>query len=250
MTYTLHHGDCLDLLHTLPDASVDSVVTDPPYSSGGLFRDDRQASPRNKYQNGGVQVAYPAFSGDNRDQRSFAYWCVLWLAECQRIMRPGGYILLFTDWRQLPTTTDAMQAGGYIWRGIVVWNKGQSARAPHTGYFRHQCEYIVWGTNGPLGKAEGRGPFPGCVCTPIRPSEKQHITAKPIELMRQLVRCVPPGGVILDPFAGSGTTGVAAIEAGCDFIGIEREAAYVEIARARLDAATTGARFLRSFAES
>ena len=62
-----------------------------------------------------------------------------------------------------------------------------------------------------------------------------HPTVKPIDLMRWLVRLVtPPGGTVLDPFAGSGTTGIAAALEGFDFIGIEREAGYVEIAEARI----------------
>lgn len=238
MRYSLHHGDCLDLLRTLPDASVDALITDPPYSSGGLFRGDRTMAVAAKYQSGGTLVTYPTFAGDARDQRSWAFWCMLWLSEARRTLKPGGYALIFTDWRQLPTLTDVFQAAGLVWRGIIAWDKGPAARAPHTGYFRHQAEYIVWGSHGPLGTAHGRGPFPGVITAPIRPAEKQHLAAKPLALMAQLVACAAPGGVILDPFAGSGTTGVAAVQAGYRFIGMEQEAAYVAIARARLDQAT------------
>jgi site-specific DNA-methyltransferase (adenine-specific) len=71
-----------------------------------------------------------------------------------------------------------------------------------------------------------------------KPRENHHPTVKPTDLMRYLCRLVtPPGGVILDPFMGSGSTGVAAIAEGFGFIGIEREAEYVEIARARIEAA-------------
>ena len=67
--------------------------------------------------------------------------------------------------------------------------------------------------------------------------DKHHMTGKPTALMRELVRPVLPGGVVLDPFAGSGTTGVAAVLSGRRFIGIEREAAYADISRSRLEAA-------------
>src|SRR5690606_36035538 len=68
-----------------------------------------------------------------------------------------------------------------------------------------------------------------------RAASREHQTQKPVELMRRLVRVVcPPGGVVLDPFAGAGSTGVAALMEGRSFIGIEREAAYVEVARRRL----------------
>ena len=53
----------------------------------------------------------PDFTGDDRDQRAYGYWCALWLAECLRVTKPGGACLMFTDWRQLPATRDAIQAG-------------------------------------------------------------------------------------------------------------------------------------------
>ena len=112
---TLYGGDSLSVLATLPAASVDAVITDPPYSSGGTFRSDRAADPTQKYvPTKEVINFHPGFSGDNRDQRSFSYWSALWLSECLRVAKPGAPICLFTDWRQLPTTTDALQAGGWV----------------------------------------------------------------------------------------------------------------------------------------
>jgi site-specific DNA-methyltransferase (adenine-specific) len=96
----------------MPDASVDAVITDPPYSSGGFTRGDRSASTTAKYTLTGTQIERPAFAGDNRDQRSFGYRCALWLSECLRVAKTGAPIAVFTDWRQLPTMTDAIQAAG------------------------------------------------------------------------------------------------------------------------------------------
>ena len=112
---------------------------------------------------------------------------------------------MFTDWRQLPATTDVLQIGELIWRGIIAWDKGGGARAPHKGYFRHQCEYIVWGTKGKCLKQKFTGPFPGCYKFPVKLSDKFHLTGKPTALMEELVQIVPVGKLILDPFAGSGT---------------------------------------------
>ena len=237
MTAITHQGEALRILQTLPDASVDAVITDPPYSSGGFSRDDKAKPVSVKYQQSGHQRQYPDFQGDSRDQRSYLVWCSLWIDECQRILKPGGYFLAFTDWRQLPIMTDAVQVGGIVWRGLVVWDKGRGARAPHKGYFRHQAEYVVWGTKGPANIATHDGPFEGVIRETVLQSDKWHTTGKPTALMRELVRCVPPGGTVLDPFAGSGSTGVAAVQAGLNFIGIEREAAYVQIARDRIEAA-------------
>jgi site-specific DNA-methyltransferase (adenine-specific) len=231
--FFLANGNCLDVLKTFPTASVDAVITDPPYSSGGMFRGDRSASTDSKYTRFESQGRRPDFAGDSRDQRGWAYWCTLWLSECLRIVKPSGYLLMFSDWRQLPTATDLFQAGGWVWRGIVPWDKGGSARAPHCGYFRHQCEYVVWGTAGACDKRRS-GPWPGCFRFGVKQSDKHHQTGKPTALMSELVKVCPRGGVVLDPFMGSGTTGVAAGEAGLGFVGIEIDAGYFSIAEERI----------------
>lgn len=230
----LYHGDALDILRRLDDASVDAIISDPPYSSGGAHRADRTSAPSVKY---GAKVARPEFGGDNRDQRSFAFWCHLWLSECFRIAKPGAPICLFTDWRQLPLMTDVLQANDFIWRGVAVWDKTGAAR-PFVGRFTNQCEFIIWGSKCAMPADRGVGVLPGVYTHAIKQADKFHLTGKPTPLMEQLVRICFPGGVILDPFMGSGTTGVAAIKQGYDFTGIEREAAYHDIAAQRIAEAT------------
>jgi len=234
---TLYNGNALQVLQELEAESVDALITDPPYSSGGFTRGDRAADPVVKYQQTSVLNSRHSFSGDNRDGRSWAYWCTLWLGEALRVVRPAGYALMFTDWRQLPLATDSLQSGGFLWRGIAAWDKGLAARAPHTGYFRHQAEYVVWGTKGPAAKAHGRGPFPGVYQVPVKQSDKFHLTGKPTELMAHLVKVVAPGGSVLDPFAGSGTTLLAAAMQGRSAIGAELDERNCEIAAGRLDRA-------------
>jgi len=192
--WTLIQGEALPALHAMADESIDAVITDPPYSSGGFSRDDKGKDPDAKYTQSSAQGRYPSFSGDSRDQRSYLAWCSLWIAECVRVLKPGGYFLAFTDWRQLPVMTDAVQAGGVFWRGIVAWDKGRGARAPHKGYFRHQCEYVIWGTKGAAIQLEHDGPFDGCIQSTVRRDDKHHMTGKPTALMRELVRPVLPGG--------------------------------------------------------
>lgn len=237
--WTLHHGDCLSWLRTLPDESVDAVITDPPYSSGGAFRGDRMSDTDDKYTQSGHKGRLPSFEGDTRDQRSFAYWEALVLSECLRVTKHGGVVAVFTDWRQLPSTTDAVQAGGWCWRGIAVWDKTEGTR-PQSGRFRSQCEYVVWGSRGAL-SLDRRSPcLPGVVRAATRVDDKHHQTGKPTEVMRWLAKFCESGGVILDPFAGSGTTGVAALLEGRSFVGCERSTEYFEIARRRLEAADSG----------
>ena len=231
-----YHGEAIAILPELPPDSVDALITDPPYSSGGFTRGDRTANPSTKYVQSGVAIVRESFSGDNRDGRSWCYWTALWLSECHRIVKPSGYALIFSDWRQLTLAADALQAGGFVWRGIIAWDKTEGARPPHTGYVRHQCEYIVWGTKGVSRPATHGGPFPGCFRIPVLQADKLHLTGKPTALMSELVKCVPPDGTVLDPFMGSGTTGKAAWQMGRRFIGIERDQHYFDMATARLAA--------------
>lgn len=223
----LIHGDCLAALPHLPP--VDDILTDPPYSSGGTFRGDRTGHTTAKYLGNASAALYPEFSGDNRDQRSYGYWSALWLSACQRILRPGGLIGLFSDWRQLPTTTDALQSGGFVWRGIAVWDKTEATR-PVLGRFRNQAEYLVWGTNGP--RPLGGRCIPGVFRLSALAERKQHIAGKPTALLADMLALC--GNLVLDPFMGSGSTGVAAINTGRRFIGVEMNADYFAIACRRL----------------
>lgn len=238
MSWQMHHGDALAFLRDLPTASVDALVTDPPYSSGGMVRGDRANGDLDaKYVRSTSQGNWETFTGDNRDQRGYGYWCALWLSECARVVKPGGAALLFTDWRQLPSTTDALQAGGFVWRGIVPWHKPMAR--PALGKFTASCEYVVWGSNGPM--RQDTGCLPGFY-TASSPREREHMTQKPLEVMRGLVQIAPAGGVVLDPFAGSATTGVAALLEGRDFIGSELSEHYHAIATRRLETAAQGYR--------
>lgn len=229
----LYKAEALSLLATLEAATVDAVVTDPPYSSGGAFRGDRMGDTTEKYVQGGVGVHRPDFDGDNRDQRAYAYWCALWLGECYRVAKPGAVCLLFTDWRQLPTTTDALQAGGWVWRGVVPWDKTEAVR-PQKGAYASQCEYVVWGSKGPLDRAAGRPCLPGFFRYIVRQADKFHLTGKPTPLMIDLLGIVPAGGLVLDPFCGSGTTLVAARQRGLRAIGAEWQEDYCRVVVDRL----------------
>lgn len=235
-SYQLIHGETIHSLRDLETASVDAVVTDPPYSSGGLHAGDRSQGVNKKYEQSGQRLQRPSYVGDAKDQRSWVRWCHEWLDECRRIAKPGAPICVFSDWRQLPALTDALQFADWTWRGIAVWDKTEGARCV-MGRFRAQAEYVVWGSSGALPLRTEVGVLPGVFRHPVRQADKHHINGKPTDLMRQLVKICPPGGTVLDPFTGSGTTGVAAVLEGCSFIGIEREPVYFDVAQQRLQEA-------------
>lgn len=232
--WSLQEGDALELLATLPADSVDGVVTDPPYCSGGRTSSERKAPPSKKYLGG--NRTYPEFVGDHRDQRGFLAWCSLWLAAAWRATREGGVLVTTIDWRMLPTMSDAVQAGGWIWRGIVPWHKTYCR--PQLGRFRQSCEFAIWASKGPLPLDRDVPVLPGLVTAPpVASVGRHHVTEKPLSVMRELVRIVVPGGLVLDPFAGAGTTGLAALAEGRRFMGFELHAGYAAIARRRLAAA-------------
>lgn len=230
---TLYGGDALAVLAGLPTGSVDAVICDPPYSSGGMVRSDRAGQDTSsKYvMTGSGNKDLANFSGDNRDQRAYGYWSALWMGEALRATVPGGVLLAFTDWRQLPATTDAIQAGGWVWRGVVPWYK--PVARPQAGRFTNHCEYVVWGSNGGMTTDYSAPVLPGFYQA-SSPRDREHITQKPLEVMRGMVKICPEGGTVLDPFMGSGTTGVAAILEGRNFIGSEMVEHFQRIAQRRI----------------
>lgn len=233
-------GDCLELMKDIPDCSVDMVLTDPPYSSGGLFAGDRKANTRAKYcdrdYNGAAR--FQNFSGDNMDQRGFTEFMRMVLSKCRQKSKAESVCAVFVDWRNIAAMIDALQAAGWVYRGIVVWDKGNCRPIPNR--FRNDCEYVVWGTNGPRKTEYVDGVFigPGCYHVPSVPTKKKnHQTEKPVELLEKLLKICPDSGVVLDPFMGSGSTGVACINTGRKFIGIELDEQYFETARRRVEEA-------------
>jgi site-specific DNA-methyltransferase (adenine-specific) len=233
---TLYCGDARQVLQSL--SGVDLVATDPPYSSGGAMRSDRNLDTSAKYRLTGTIKEDPDFSGDNRDQRSLTLWYSDWMATCLHATRRGGAMLCFIDWRNLPCVIDAVQVGGWVYRGIVPWDKTEATR-PDKGWFRAQVEYIVTATSGPFVRgADAPGIVQnGYIRCGVTGSEKQHITGKPVALMNELIRTRDDWQTVLDPFMGSGTTGVACVNLGRRFIGIEIEPRYFDIACRRIEEA-------------
>jgi site-specific DNA-methyltransferase (adenine-specific) len=232
-TVELFHDNALVALTRLADGYVDAVIADPPYNSGGRTSSERRTlTARQKYVSGDAQHDLADFEGDNRDQRSYGYWLTLVLAECYRVAGPGAPLLIFTDWRQLPATSDALQAAGWIWRGVVSWHK--PVARPRRGGFAQSTEYVLWGTHGAVLADRNPVCLPGFLSgSQPQGRKRRHITEKPVSVMRELVKICPPGGSVLDPFMGSGSTGIAAYQEGRSFVGIEMSQHYFDVSRER-----------------
>lgn len=181
---------------------------------------------------------YREFAGDQKGAWANARWNHWWLSEAFRITTVGAYVLVFSDWRQLPLHCASLEIAGFVWRGVIAWDKGPTARGPNKAYFRHQCEFIAWTTHGELGKGlHGCGPYPGCFSIPLlRGDAKTHICEKPIPLLRGLLTCVNKGDLVVDPFAGTGAAGVAAKELGLRYLGFELDGHYANAAANRVKA--------------
>ena len=212
------HGDTLKLVKAFQPGIFDAVITDPPYASGGTKQNERNRTTNQKYSSMSAANALPDFDGDNKDQRSWTHWMAEWLYDVRKACKKGAPICLFIDWRQYPSITDALQWAGWIWRGTAVWDKGNSR--PQKGRFRQQAEYIVWGSNGPMPINRPVSCLPG-VFRYGNPQNRIHVTEKPLQLMKDVIQICEPGGLILDPFAGAGTTVLAAVMTGYRAVGIE-----------------------------
>ena len=235
-------GSVFDRIGDVPDGWADVILTDPPYNSGGTARDKKAATGR-KYCDNDYNGAhrFPDFENDGMDQRSATEFWRSTFEKARKKTKKGGLLLTFIDWRNLPAMTDAVQMAGYTWLGVAIWDKKNSR--PNPDRFRNDCEYIVWGSNGdrPAITRKGCKVLPGCFrCTSVHTKEKHHQTEKPVELLEQLLQIVPDGGRVLDIFAGSGSTNVAAAHLGLECIGIELSEEYAETAKARIREALEG----------
>lgn len=223
-------GDCIEELKKLPSNSIDSVVTDPPYCSGG-FNESQKMQATGQGLRSETRKRDGWFICDNMTTGGLVWLLRAVSVEAFRVLKEGGSFCVFADWRMYPQLAPALESSGFRLRNMIVWNKGSMGLG--TG-FRPQHEIIIHLTKG---KTKFYDRKTGNVITEKRVSatKRLHQTEKPVNLLSKLIRVTtPPGGTVLDPFAGSGTTGVAAKQEGFDFILIERDPEYIEIARERL----------------
>lgn len=231
--WSVIEGDALRVAQRMPSGVADLVLVDPPYSSGGRTLSQKQRDPRDKYCNtkqAGCKL--PTFYGEHRDQRSWTWWCTAWLSESYRLLGEGGHVVAFSDWRQLPSLTDAVQAAGFAWRGLLAWDKTRATR-PRKGGFRQQCEFLVWATRGEY-SCNRELYLDGCFRERIPVGQRFHVTQKPVGILRQLVQVARPEGLVVDLFTGSGSVLEAALAEGRRAIGVEFSPEYAAIARRRV----------------
>jgi DNA modification methylase len=220
------HGDCIDVLRTLPDASVDAVVTDPPYK---------------------ISQEY----GTTTDPDNLLAVSSLWpvAAECLRVTRPGGLCAMFYDTRILPLALRAMPHAGWKYlRALTLYRRWGNASKLY-GWMTTSDLVLIFCRPGAKYAFHGDTHHDVFVRSHAEEENAKHPAQKPVAFAAQIVaNLCPPGGVVLDPYAGSGTTGVACAQKDRRFVGIEQDAGYCEIAHRRIAAAAAQPALL--FAES
>ena len=143
----------------------------------------------------------------------------------------GGACFVFCDWSNLSNVSDALQLAMWTFRGVLVWDKTNARPQLHMP--RRQAEFIVYATKGT--PSADFNIIPGVISSPNESSKNRlHQTQKPLAVMEQLTAYAPAGAVICDPFAGTATTGVAALINGQNFKGCEYSSEYAARAAARL----------------
>jgi site-specific DNA-methyltransferase (adenine-specific) len=222
---TLYLGDCLDVMPTL--GKVDAVITDPPYSSGA--RTSASVVGR-KGMSRGRKWATKPITNDRMTVTGFT-WLIRHVASQSYMLLPdGGSFLSFIDWRQYPTIYAVVESVNFRVQTCAVWDKEHMALG---NGFRNQHEFLVHAAKG-VPNISDRGTPNVLRHTRVGQSDL-HPTEKPVGLLEMIIPVVSERShTILDPFMGSGTTGVACVKLGRKFIGIELDEGYFNIACERI----------------
>jgi site-specific DNA-methyltransferase (adenine-specific) len=238
----LYQGDSLKLMASMPAASIDCIWTDPPYNlsndgitcvSGHMVKVNKGDWDRSR----GVEV-------DHEFNKT-------WLAACYRLLKPTGTIWVTGTLHVYPSVGFAMQQLGFRLLNDIIWEK--PTPPPNLGCrcFTHSTELILWATKARKGKehyifnyeamkAENGDKQMKNVWRMSAPSREEkrygkHPTQKPVELVARCIRAsTNPGDTVFDPFAGSSTTGIAALTLDRHFIGCEANSDHVNLSLKRL----------------
>ncbi|MBD1373725.1 site-specific DNA-methyltransferase [Hazenella sp. IB182357] len=222
MYKTIIHGDSLEEMKKIPDASIDAVITDPPY----------------------FMMAHYISQGDGGKKRRRwsdasilqAWWKQL-CNEFERLLKPSGHVIVFCNADSYPAFFIPMYER-FTTINCLVWDK----TTPGLGtMWRRQHEMIIAARHSKSYRPPPKCSKPDILKHKIVPAKRRrHPVEKPVELLKELVEhATPEGGTVLDPFAGGGSCLMAADELKRSYIGIEMEEDYIDIIRERLPDAKT-----------
>ncbi len=200
------HGDCIRVMRSMPSESVDLVVTDPPYLVNYRPRDGRRCT------------------NDDNDA-----WLVPAFREIYRVLKPNSFCATFCGWPWVDRFMQAWRESGFRPVSHLTWPKSHCSREGYTAG-HHEVGYLL---------AKGRPPRPQKPLSDVLPwdyaGNELHPNQKPVVAIARLIEAFSRvRGIVLDPFGGSGTTGVAARSLGREFILIEKDERHWHISRERL----------------
>lgn len=222
------HDDVLIALKSLEDRgeNFDCVVMDPPYCSGGLMPAQITRGSFGKY------IKATDFEEFNDGMSSLVYYrfMIEVFTRCLRVLNKPGYIFTFIDWRMYPVIYEALERGGGRVLGAICWNKNNAI--PHPGMFQQSFELILYATNG-RDKTTKHGGMGVIDCPAPLSAQRIHPTQKPVAVYSRLYKIIG-GRRVLELFSGSASGGVAAIQNGLDYVGVESSPFYVAASRKRL----------------
>jgi len=236
--FKLYWGDCMELLPLLND-KVDMVFADPPYflSNGGISVQSGQIVSVNK---GEWDKGMPI-----HEMHAFN---MKWIGLCRKVLNDNGTIWVSGTYHNIFSVANALASFGFKILNVITWAKTNPPPNISCRYFTYSTEFIIWARkmakvphyyNYELMKAINNNKQMTDVwrLPAIAPWEKtcgKHPTQKPLSLLSRIIMAsTQPGAWILDPFAGSCTTGIAANLLGRNFLGIEKEREFAVISKAR-----------------
>lgn len=232
----LMNSDCLAAMSKLQESSVDLILTDPPYNLG-KFMEKRATNLHRMRDN--------FFGAAGWDDMEFDEWeksMDSFFAAAAKVMKKGGSMIVFMAIIKVESIINLAQKHGFYYKTTGIWHKRNPMPRNMNLHFVNSTEawvYFVFKAHTGTFNNDGKV-LHDFVETSVTPSGERkygkHPTQKPVALMEHFVSTLSnEGDLVLDPFMGSGSTGVAAVKLGRNFTGIELDEKYIEIARQRIE---------------
>lgn len=227
---TLNNKESLQFMKEIKHNSIDAIITDPPYN---ISRDNN-------------------FTTMERAGIDFGEWdkdfnLTAWIKVAEPLLKKGGNIVIFNSWKNMTTINKTLEDNGFEVKDLIRWKKTNAMPRNRDRRFITDYEFAVWavkkGGKWTFNRLSDTYEIPEIVCGITPKSEKVqkgHPTQKPIYVMKWLLeRLTNEGDIVLDPFMGSGSTGVACKELNRHFIGIELNEQYYNMACQRITGQNT-----------
>ena len=212
-------GDCLERMKEIEDGSVDMILTDPPYGM--------------KYKRHIKKPRYDEIINDNN-----LNWMPSAFDEFKRVLKRNANIYIFCSWHNVDIFKNELQKRFHV-KNMLIWNKGGCGMGDLRTDYGGVYEILFFCVNNSGNQRNLNGKRDSNILNFKRSGNKLHPTEKPVALMEYITnKSTDEGCVILDPFMGSGTTGVACKNLNRSFIGIEMDDKYFEIAKERINKET------------